>query len=127
MIVSTPNRLFSEQLPGPPNPFHVREFDASELKSLLCTRFSEVDVRGQFVHPRFPVCPYWQLPSQLPTDPRGRLRVLNWKFANRLPFRVKDGWSRLVRNRAFFPGEFDWVFSTENVGDAHVLIAVCKK
>ncbi len=41
-LVSTPNARFSDG----ENPFHVREYEAPELESLLRTRFEEVEVLG---------------------------------------------------------------------------------
>jgi hypothetical protein len=49
-----------------------------------------------------------------------------WKVENRLPFPIKDGMSRLLHNRAFFPGEFDFDFVPEQVERGHVTVAVCR-
>jgi SAM-dependent methyltransferase len=43
LILSTPNR---DTFPAGLNPFHIREFDASELRDLLGRSFSEVRIRG---------------------------------------------------------------------------------
>jgi hypothetical protein len=48
LILSTPNRLtYNESRPGGANPFHVHEFDRSELRSLLVSRFDEIALYGQ--------------------------------------------------------------------------------
>lgn len=43
LILSTPNRV---TFPAGLNPFHIREFDATELGDLLARSFSEVRLRG---------------------------------------------------------------------------------
>lgn len=43
LVLSTPNR---DTFPAGLNPFHVREFDATELGDLLARSFSEVRLRG---------------------------------------------------------------------------------
>jgi SAM-dependent methyltransferase len=43
-LVTTPNRANSDG----ENPFHVHEYDADELRSLLATRFESVEMRGLF-------------------------------------------------------------------------------
>lgn len=126
LYLSTPNRAFTKKLPGPPNPFHVREYEPDELSSLLEGFFDQVDVLGQRTHPRYPISPYWQLPEHLPRDPRGRMQVLSWKLRRRLPFRVKDGLSRLIHNLSFYPGEYDFEFTDSAIDEAHALVAVCR-
>lgn len=47
LILSTPNRLCSEELRQEPNPFHQREFDPAELRALLETIFPHVELATQ--------------------------------------------------------------------------------
>ena len=47
LILSTPNRPIYTEASGITNPFHVREFDAAELRELLAPYFEEVVLFGQ--------------------------------------------------------------------------------
>lgn len=127
LLLSTPNALHTRPVDGVPrNPFHVREYEPGELLDLLKGSFSDVKLLGQHTHPRYPISPFWQLPEHLPRGPRGRTEVLSWKIQNRLPFSVSDKISRLLHNRAFYPGEYDFVFDEGRVTTAHVILAVCR-
>lgn len=127
LILSTPNALHTRPTDGiPKNPFHVREYEPRQLHDLLRTYFLEVDVLGQQTHSRYPFSPFWQLPEYLPTGILGRSRVLLWKFQNKLPFVIKDSMSRLLHNRAFYPGEYDFVYARDGLKVAHVLLALCR-
>lgn len=127
LILSTPNATYSKRRGGAPNPFHIREYDASELHDLLAGSFSSVEILGQVTNPHhYAVSPYWQLPEDLPRDARSRLRVVVWKVQNRLPFGVKDRLSRLLHNRAFHPGEYDFVFTPQGSANGHALLAMCR-
>lgn len=126
LYLSTPNALFTSRLSGPRNPFHVREYEPDELRALLDASFNEVTLLGQRTHPRYPISPYWQLKEDLPTDVRGRLRVFSWKVRRRLPFRLKDGMSRLMHDLSFYPGEYDFEFTEAAVERGHALLAVCR-
>lgn len=128
LMLSTPNALHTRPVAGVPhNPFHVREYEPDELHNLLSQYFADVTLLGQHTHPRYPISPYWQLPEQLPRDLRGRSRVLAWKAQNRLPFSLKDRTSRLLHNRSFYPGEYDFVFEASAVAAAHVVVAICSR
>jgi len=127
LILPTPNALYTRPVDGVPrNPFHVREFTPGELRALLGEHFGQVELLGQRTHPRYRICPFWELPESLPRDLKGRLQVVTWKVQNRLPYAVKDGLSRMVRGRAFYPGEHDFIFSPEEVETGYVLVAVCR-
>ena len=47
LILSTPNRPVYTEASGITNPFHVREFDAGELREILAPYFEEVVLFGQ--------------------------------------------------------------------------------
>lgn len=125
LLISTPNRLFTQRLKGPPNPFHVQEYTPEEFQELLARHFDHVELKGQHVDPRFPVCPYWKLPDESDRSVRTRLRTLWWKLQSRLPYTLKDRLSRLTHNRGFYPGEFDFVL-TDDLESAHVLVGRCE-
>ncbi len=127
LLLSTPNALYTKPVDGrPANPFHVMEFTPAELGGVLAQHFGAVELLGQTPHPRYGVCPYWQLPEHLPTDPLGRLRVISWKVQNRLPPAVKERVAQWLHGRSFFPGEHDFVFTEGATETGHVLLAVCR-
>lgn len=127
LVLSTPNGMHQRSQDGKPaNPFHVREYTPENLQILLGRHFDSVTVLGQKTHPRFVVSPFWDPPSTLPRDMKGRLRVLLWKLQARLPFAVKDRMARLLYNRAFYPGEYDFVFDEKYVSTSHVLVALAR-
>jgi hypothetical protein len=121
LILSTPNLACTSRYPR--NPFHVREFTESELKDLLGSYYSRLEMRGQQVASYYRVVPF--LPGR--EKPRTRLdhiRLITWKLANRLPFRAKDFLARACTGHSFYPGEEDYVFDPA-VSEAPVLLATC--
>lgn len=127
LVLSTPNALTTRPVDGKPrNPYHVHEFVPDELRELLGAHFGRVELLGQRPHPRFRPCPYWEPPEALPRGFGGRLRVLRWKVQCRLSRPVKEGLSRWIDGRGFYPGEHDFVFEADGLELAHVLVAVCR-
>jgi SAM-dependent methyltransferase len=125
LILSTPNALHTQPLDGRPrNPFHVREFTPDELRELLHKWFGDVRLLAQRPAERFRPCPYWERPSVLPKDARGRARTLEWKATSRLPRRMQDPVSRALHGRTFLPGEYDFVYDDQPAA-GHVLVAIC--
>jgi SAM-dependent methyltransferase len=126
LVLSTPNALVTQPVDGKPrNPFHVREFTPDELRGLLGRHFGRVELLGQRPHPRFRPCPYWEPRAALPRGLGGRLRVWRWKAQCRLPAPLREGLSRRIDRRGFYPGEADFTFAREGLELAHVLVAVC--
>ena len=120
LVLSTPNRTF-----GPPerhtgNPFHVREFTLPELRELLWVSFRELRILGQRPSERYRYVPY------LLVERRASPEALVWKALNRLPFRLKDGLSRTMSGRPFYPGEREYVFAEADAAGAHALLAVAR-
>ena len=127
-VLSTPNARYTKPVDGvPANPFHVREYTSEELESTLSRSFGSVELLGQRPSERFNPCPFWELPENLPTDAIGRMRVRWWKLQDRLfSDRTKDRLSRLLRRRSFYPGEFDFSFTSDGTNAGHVLVAMCR-
>ena len=115
LILSTPNRAFRESA----NPFHIREFAADELRSLLDEHFSEVQLFGQRPSANFRYVPF--LMVQRDRSPR----ALVWKAMARLPFAIKNRLALALTGRPFYPGEADYRFERDTDG-AHVLLAVAR-
>ena len=127
LVVTTPNALHTKPVEGVPrNPFHVREFTPSELRTLLGAHFRQVEILGQRPHPRYRPCPYWESPEVMPRDTRTKLRVLWWKVQCRMPNSLREGLSRLLSGRDFYPGESDFVFTPDAAETGHVLVGVCR-
>lgn len=127
MIMSTPNALYTRPINGTPrNPYHVYEFTPIEFDSLLLRHFVQVDLVGQRVSKRYRICPYWELPEMLPNDPLSRFKIIVNKIQSRLPVSIREGLSKALQGRSFFPGEDDFVFSREELEVGYVQVAVCR-
>lgn len=126
-VVSTPNALISKPVDGKPrNPFHTREFTPPELEALLRSRFSDVTLLGQRMPPGYRFTPIVELRHEMATDLRTRAGFLAWRLQHKMPFVLKERWSRLRHGRSFYPGEDDWLFVEEDIDRAHALVAVCR-
>jgi SAM-dependent methyltransferase len=127
LMLSTPNAANSSSIDGrPENPFHVREYTPGQLTALLRAHFDDVSLLGQRARPAYEINPYWQQRDVLSRDRSSRIAFWSWRLQNRLPFRIKDGLSRLLHRRGFYPGEHDWVFTADAVDEAHVVVALCR-
>jgi SAM-dependent methyltransferase len=120
LVLSTPNRAF-----GPPehhtgNPFHIREFTASELGDLLHEVFDEVELYGQRPSEAYRYVPF------LMVEPHREPAALAWKVLVRLPFGLRNRVALTLGGRPFFPGEEDYCFSSHNLEAAHALVAVAR-
>lgn len=127
LVVSTPKASPDRFERGrPKNPFHVREYSATEFQHLLESAFDEVELLGQRPRDAYSLCPVWDTPTVVSRKP-APLRRSMWRLGHRLPFTVKDSWSRVVHNRAFYPSEFDFTFQRASIQEGHVLVAICQK
>jgi hypothetical protein len=99
----------------------VGEFTGDELRNvLLDSSFSEIQVHGQWVSPRYRYVPF------LLVERRCEPAALVWKLQNRLPFRAKDGLARLLTGYPFYPGEKDYAFVPGTWAGAHALLALAR-
>jgi 2-polyprenyl-3-methyl-5-hydroxy-6-metoxy-1,4-benzoquinol methylase len=127
LIISTPNALYTKPIAGMPhNPYHVREFTPEQLVTVLGHDFSSVALLGQRVHPRYRPCPYWERPEQIEPGIRSRLRVAVWKAERRLPLSIRQRAVQRLHHRALYPGENDFVFSSDEVDRGHVIVAMAR-
>lgn len=121
LILSTPNRLVTDEYPR--NPFHVREYTAPELDEELRAVFASVELHGQLLGPRYRVAPF--LPGHdRARSPGDHLRLITWKLANRLPFAYKDRLARSLLGHPFYPAAEDYRIGAP-LDEAPVLVAVC--
>lgn len=128
VVISTPNALNTRPVAGiPRNPFHVQEFEPSELAEMLGRHFSQVELLGQSVGTDYGMSPYWALPEHLPKGVLNRMKVWSWKAQNRLlPHPVKDWLSLVLLKRHFNPVDEDFVFTEDLSARAHVTVALCR-
>jgi SAM-dependent methyltransferase len=120
LVLSTPNRSF-----GPPerhtgNPFHVQEFTAAELRSLLGSEFSAVELFGQRLSRDYRYVPF------LMVEPDYSPGALAWKAMLRLPPRVREQIAQMVSGRPFYPGEADYTFDADQTDGANTLVAIAR-
>jgi ubiquinone/menaquinone biosynthesis C-methylase UbiE len=126
LILSTPNRDYTE-LNGQVcrNPFHVREYTRTELRKLLCSHFSTVELLGQRLRSEYRLSPFVSDHERMNRDGLTRVRLLWWKVQNKLPFPLKDSLSRLIAGHPFYPGEDSYEFTADRIETAPVLLALC--
>ena len=117
LVLSTPNRAFHQFTT---NPFHVREFTANELRSLVGEAFGDVRLFGQF-----PASTYRYVPFRMlrPTYAPG---ALAWKVLVRLPFGLNNRLALALSGRPLYPGETDYCFPPESTHGSHALVAVAR-
>jgi SAM-dependent methyltransferase len=112
VAISTPNKLISSGQEGKLlNPFHVREYTASELNNLLYRVFSKVELFGQ--HER----------ADNDSSMNGLIdRIpISWKYL--LPAHIQDMISVTLRP----PLRLDECrFKTTDLERAHTFVALCK-
>jgi len=115
-VISTPNALYSTRRNLPKHPFHVKEFEPEELKGLLSLYFSDINLFGQWDRTRL---------EKIKSIVR-RLDVLN------LSAKVFPLLKRLIKlifgkNQMFKVSADEFSIEEDNLEDAPVLLAVCKK
>jgi SAM-dependent methyltransferase len=118
LVLSTPNREFGPERLHTQNPFHVREFTATELRALLREHFGDVHLFGQFQSAAYRYVPF------LMTEPHREAKAILWKAQNRLPARPREALARTVSGRSFYPSESDYEFVADRVDGSHGLVAV---
>ncbi len=128
LILSTPNANYTMPVNGKPsNPFHVFEYTPSELREELERYFKIESFQGQTLDGRIKIPPFHDAQKRLPRDNGTQLRLFGWKVMNKIPFRIREQLSEAIWRKPFYPTEDDYVFSTETVDHAPVLVAVCGK
>ena len=129
-VVSTPNkRWFSDGLPAPRNPYHVREYYPAEFARLLGVHFPDVTLMGQHNGARARVV-------READDTYGRFldRMGLRRFRQLVPAWVRIGVHSLVVNalsrasgvRPAAIEASDYTFTTDDVEDARVLLGICR-
>jgi SAM-dependent methyltransferase len=112
IALSTPNRLFtSGNRLTPLNPFHIREYVASEFRELLKANFASVELFGQFDQQQKGLSRN-SLIDRIP---------IRWKYF--LPHNLQSLISVALRRPLRIE---DCRFQKENLGEAHTFVAVCR-
>jgi len=115
--LSTPNRNATSLKGKKPSwAFHVKEFSLHELREVLGTHFSQVDIWGDFV----PI--YEEHPiRKLTKSPLSKIKHF-------IPARIRVGFSSTVR--CLIKGNLrveDVVFTRDSLEDRWIFLAVCAK
>lgn len=127
LILSTPNANYTLPVDGKPsNPFHIHEYTPEDLLTELKRFFRVSQFVGQFLSSSRRIPPFYDAQKKLPKDPVTQISLFSWKIANKLPFALRNGLSRMVWRRPFFPADDEYDPSVEGVSSAPVLIAVCE-
>jgi hypothetical protein len=125
-VLSTPNALWTQPVDGvPANPHHVHEYTPAELLSELSVCFPAVTMLGQMLDERYTIPPFWDAQARLPRRPGVRSQLMLWRAVNKLPVSLREGISRLIWQRPFYPTETAYRFDAAVTARARVLVAVC--
>ena len=128
LVISTPNGLVTNPSKGKPsNPYHVYEFDPSELQQLLIPYFEFELAAGQHVKDTYGVAPFLPSFKSKTLDTKGRLNFLYWRILLRMPSFIRNFFHRTFFSSDFYPAVQDYTFLPENLRKAHVQYYICRK
>lgn len=127
-VLSTPNAHYTKPVAGKPrNPFHVHEYEPSELVSELEPFFSSIKIFGQVLNSRFVVPPFWDDQQRLPRTLWNQLGLTLRRIGNRMPARARDVMSEKLWGHRFFPVPSDYAFLESEVAEAPVSVVICRE
>jgi SAM-dependent methyltransferase len=128
LILSTPNANYTMPVNGKPsNPFHIFEYTPTDLIEELGRYFVIESFQGQTLNGRVKIPPFYDAQRRLPKDAGTQMRLFGWKAMNKVPFSLRERLSETIWGKPFYPTEDDYIFSTETVENAPVLVAVCTR
>ncbi len=87
--------------------------------------FNIESFQGQTLDGSIKIPPFYDAQKRLPKDIGTQSMLFGWKVMNKIPFRLRERLSETIWQKPFYPTEDDYVFSTETVDHAPVLVAVC--
>ncbi len=129
-VVSTPNkRWFSGDTTTPPNPYHMREYEAPEFAELLARHFSDVRMLGQHEGTRARVVRSVERRYGRFLDQMGVRRLRRVVPVSLLTWVHQSAVSLVSRWRGVSPAVIeasDYEFTPDNVHDARVLLGICR-
>ena len=127
LILSTPNANYSQPVNGvPANPYHIHEYEPSELKAELETHFTVERFLGQDLDASIQVSPFLDGQNRMPKDVVTQARLFGWKVFNKIPVATRERLSRSIWGKPFYPTEMDYNFDESAVETAVTLVAVCR-
>jgi SAM-dependent methyltransferase len=126
VVLSTPNGEVTGQAGHrPSNPFHIQEFEPSELGRALNQHFRGVELLGQRLSSAYRIAP--QIPRrQGPSSLLRQVQWFTWRVQNKLPFFVREAMAKIVSGSSFYPGESSFSFRADQIDESHVIVAVCR-
>lgn len=128
LVLSTPNANYTKPVNGrPTNPFHIFEYKPDELKAELEAHFYLDSFQGQTLDPAIQIPPFHDAQIRLPKNPGTQAKLFGWKVLNKMPFALREGVSEAIWKKPFYPTENDYLFSSETIDTAPVLVAICSK
>jgi ubiquinone/menaquinone biosynthesis C-methylase UbiE len=128
LILSTPNAIYTQPVDGKPsNPFHIFEYTPQELRSEI-ERYFEIEMHiGQLLDEAIRIPPFHREQQRLPKDLSVQSMLFCWKVMNKLPLKLREGLSKAIWKKPFYPTEVDYYFSPDTVESAPVQVVVCRK
>jgi len=127
LVISTPNALVTNPSKGKPeNPFHVYEFDPSELQVLLRKYFVLELSAGQHVKRSYGVAPFLPSFRKRALNLKGLINFRYWQVMLRAPRVVADKAHNLFYGSDFYPPVEDYTFLPADLETAHVQYHICR-
>lgn len=128
IFISTPNAAYTKPVNGrPSNPFHVFEYTPTEFLAELESVFCVDEHVGQKLNIGNSISPFFTDQEKLERKLFVQIRLFGWRIMNKLPLTLRESLSDLLWKRPFYPTELDYVFSEEELSEAPVQLAVCRK
>ena len=128
LVLSTPNANYTKPVNGKPsNPFHIFEYTPKELRIELEELFHVKEFLGQTLDEAIRIPPFHDAQLRLPKDVGTQAKLFGWKVLNKMPLAMREGVSKAIWNKPFYPTEKDYKFSSETVESSPVLVAVCSR
>ena len=125
-FLSTPNALITKPINGvPKNPYHIKEYTPEELHNLLSQYFDVIAMFGQTVSKQFKSNFFWSPKTNRFFNPKYYVWVVLHRVSKFAP-KSASYFSKFVFKQSLYPEGKSWVFSTDNVKEAHDLFVVCK-
>jgi 2-polyprenyl-3-methyl-5-hydroxy-6-metoxy-1,4-benzoquinol methylase len=124
-FLSTPNALITKPENGiPKNPFHIKEYTPDELHNLLSQYFEIKTMFGQTVAKQFKGNFFWNPKTNRFFNPKYYVWVVLHRMSKISPKRASS-YSKFILKQPLYPEGKFWVFSTDNIEQAHDLFVVC--
>jgi len=128
IFLSTPNALYTKPINGKPsNRFHVFEYTPKEFRTELEHIFRVDEHVGQKLNIGNRISPFFTDQQKLQRKLYVQVRLFGWRIMNKLPLTLREALSDLMWKRPFYPTEVDYIFSEEELSEAPVQLAVCRK